>query len=97
MPRKASRNLLDAEPATLAAAMTAVQKVARAVTKAFAADGVTIVQFNEPAAGQSVFHLHFHVIPRFEGVALKPHTGKMEDAAVLEANAEKIRKALAGP
>jgi len=97
VPRKASRNLLDAEPATLAAAMTAVQKVARAVTKAFAADGVTIVQFNEPAAGQSVFHLHFHVIPRFEGVALKQHTGKMEDAAVLEANAGKIRQALAGP
>jgi histidine triad (HIT) family protein len=52
------------------------------------------MQFNEPASGQTVYHLHFHVIPRFEGVALKPHTGQMEDAAVLSANAEKIRAAL---
>jgi histidine triad (HIT) family protein len=65
------------------------------VRKAFAADGVTVMQFNEPAAGQSVFHLHFHVIPRFAGVPLKPHSGKMEDRAVIEANAEKLRKALA--
>ena len=96
VPRKPSRNLLDADPATLAAAMSGVQKVARAVKEAFSADGVTIVQFNEPAAGQSVFHLHFHVIPRFEGVPLKPHTGTMEDQAVLAENAGQIRKALAG-
>jgi len=61
---------------------------------AFNADGVTVMQFNEPASGQTVYHLHFHVIPRFEGVALKPHTGQMEDAAVLSANAEKIRAAI---
>lgn len=71
-----------------------VQKIAQAVKKAFNADGVTVMQFNEPASGQTVYHLHFHVIPRFEGVALKPHTGQMEDAAVLSANAEKIRAAL---
>jgi histidine triad (HIT) family protein len=52
------------------------------------------MQFNEPASGQTVFHLHFHVVPRFEGVALKPHTGQMEENAVLAANAEKIRVAL---
>src|SRR5947209_20227162 len=73
VPKAASRNLLDADPATLARLITAVQKIARAVQSAFAADGVTVMQFNEAAAGQSVFHLHFHVIPRFEGTALKPH------------------------
>jgi histidine triad (HIT) family protein len=95
LPKAPSRNLLDADPATLAKLMTAVQKVARGVKEAFAADGVTVIQFNEPAAGQTVFHLHVHVIPRFEGVPLKPHTGKMEDQSVLAANAEKLRKTLA--
>ena len=94
VPKAASRNLLDAEPAVLAKLLPTVQRVARAVKEAFAADGVSIFQYNEPAGGQSVFHLHIHVVPRFEGVALKPHSGKMEDQAVLAANAEKLRKAL---
>ena len=94
LPKAASRNLLDADPARLGALMQAVQTVARAVKTAFAADGVMIVQYNEAPAGQSVFHLHFHVIPRFEGVPLKPHTGKMEDPQVLATNAEKVRRAL---
>jgi histidine triad (HIT) family protein len=76
--------------------MAVVQKIARAVKQAFAADGVAIMQFNEPASGQTVFHLHVHVIPRFAGVALQMHAAKMEDQAVLAANAEKVRKALAG-
>jgi histidine triad (HIT) family protein len=54
-----------------------------------------VIQYNESAAGQSVFHLHFHVIPIFAGTPLKPHSGKMEDRDVLEANAEKVRKSLA--
>ena len=95
LPKVPSRNLLDADPATFGPLMATVQKVARAAKAAFEADGVTIIQFNEPAAGQSVFHLHVHVIPRFEGVPLKPHTGKMEDPEVLNANAGKLRKALA--
>jgi histidine triad (HIT) family protein len=95
VPKAPSRNLLDADPATLAHLVTVVQKVARAAKAAFVADGVLVLQFNESASGQSVFHLHFHVIPRFEGVPLKPHAGKMEDRAVIEANAEKLRKALA--
>ncbi|MBR7652831.1 HIT family protein [Brucella oryzae] len=94
VPKAPSRNLLDAKPETLANVVQVVQKIAQAVKKAFNADGVTVMQFNEPASGQTVYHLHFHVIPRFEGVALKPHTGQMEDAAVLSANAEKIRAAL---
>jgi histidine triad (HIT) family protein len=94
VPKAASRNILDADPATLGALIAAVQKVAIAAQDAFEADGVTIMQFNEAPAGQSVFHLHFHVIPRKEGVPLRPHSGKMEDGAVLAANAERIREAL---
>jgi len=56
---------------------------------------VTVIQFNEPAGGQTVFHLHVHVIPRFEGVALKPHSGQMEKPELLAAAAEKLRRALA--
>jgi histidine triad (HIT) family protein len=96
IPKAPSRNLLDADPAMFAALMATVQKIARAARTAFAADGVTVIQFNEPAAGQTVYHLHVHVIPRFDGVPLKPHTGKMEDQAVLAAHAEKVRTALKG-
>ncbi len=94
VPKAPSRNLLDADPATLGPLFTVVQKVALAVKKAFSADGVTILQFNEPASGQTVYHLHVHVIPRFDGIALKPHTGQMEKPEVLAENAEKIRAAL---
>jgi histidine triad (HIT) family protein len=73
-----------------------VQRVANAAKTAFAADGVTIMQFNEAPAGQTVFHLHVHVIPRHEGVPLKAHSGRMEDGAVLAANAAKLKAALAG-
>jgi histidine triad (HIT) family protein len=94
VPKTASRNILDADPATFGPLMAAVQKIARAVKTAFAADGITILQYNEPAGGQSVFHLHFHVIPRFDGVPLQRHSGDMEKPEVLAANAEKIRTAL---
>jgi histidine triad (HIT) family protein len=95
VPKQPSRNILDADPKSLATLIASVQKISRAVVKAFSADGVTVQQFNEPAGGQIVFHLHFHVIPRFDGVALKPHTGQMERPEILAANAEKIRAALA--
>jgi histidine triad (HIT) family protein len=94
VPKAPSRNILDADAKVFGPLMAAVQKVARAVKQAFGADGVTIMQFNEPASGQTVFHLHVHVIPRFAGVPLKLHSGKMEDVAVLQANAEKVREAL---
>jgi len=94
IPKQPSRNILDADPAVLATLIGSVQKVSRAVVKAFSADGVTVQQFNEPAGGQIVFHLHFHVIPRFDGVALRPHTGQMENPEILAANAEKIGVAL---
>ena len=95
IPKAPSRNILDANPADLATLIGSVQKVSRAVVRAFSADGVTVQQFNEPAGGQVVFHLHFHIIPRFEGVALRPHTGQMEKPETLAANAEKIRAVLA--
>lgn len=94
IPKVGSRNLLDADPAVLAKVIPVVQKLAVAAKEAFEADGVFVAQFNEAAAGQTVYHLHFHVIPRHEGVPLKPHSGKMEDIEVLKANAEKIKAAL---
>ena len=95
VPKVASRNLLDADPAVIAKVMPLVQKVAVAAKTAFNADGVSIAQFNEEAGGQTVFHLHFHVMPRFEGQPLKMHGRNMEDATVLAANAEKLKAALA--
>lgn len=95
IPKKPSRNILDVDADSLAAVAHTTQKLARAVLKAFSADGVTVQQFNEPAGGQVVFHLHVHVIPRFEGVSLRPHSGQMEKPEILTANAEKIKAALA--
>jgi len=94
VPKAAARNLLDADPAHLAHLITLVQRVARAAMTAFAADGISVMQFNEAAGGQSVFHLHFHVVPRYDGVPLKPHTGAMENPEVLASHAAKLRAAL---
>jgi len=96
IPKMPSRNLLDADPKALGSLMASVQKVANAAKQAFGAEGVLIQQFNEPAAGQTVFHLHFHVLPRSAGIALRPHTGKMADHALLAEHAAKIRAVL-GP
>jgi histidine triad (HIT) family protein len=95
LPKTPARNLLDATPDQLAACMRTAQKLAKAAIKAFNAAGVTIQQFNETAGGQVVFHLHFHVLPRWEGVKLGPPGGPMEKPEALAANAEKIRGALA--
>ncbi len=94
IPKEGSRNLLDADPAVLARTIPVVQKLAVAAKEALDADGVLVTQFNELPAGQTVFHLHFHVIPRYEGVPLRPHSGQMEDVEVLKAHAEKIKAAL---
>ena len=96
IPKAEARNILDVDSSVLNHLMEAVQKVSRAVMRAFDADGVTIQQFSEPAGGQVVFHMHVHVIPRFDGVALRPHTGEMEDSDVLAENAERIRRAIQG-
>lgn len=94
VPKSASRNILDADAASLSKLLPVTQRVARAVKAAFAADGVSIFQYNETAGGQSVFHLHIHVVPRHTGVPLKTHSGVLESGDVLAAHAEKIRKAL---
>ena len=94
VPKAQSRNIFDADPAVLANILPLVQRVAIASKNAFAADGITVTQFNEAAGGQSVFHLHYHVIPRFDGKALKPHAGGMEDAGVLAEHAAKLKAAL---
>lgn len=95
LPKAPSRNLLDADAATLSPLIVRVQQVARAVKKAFECDGVTIHQYNESAAGQSVFHLHFHVMPRWEGKPLGPSEGGREKPEVLAEQAAKIRRAIA--
>ncbi len=94
IPKVPSRNILDADPAILSKVIPIVQKLANAAKDAFEADGITVTQFNEQAAGQTVYHLHFHIIPRYEGTSLKPHSGQMEDNAVLAANAKKLVDAL---
>ena len=94
VPKAASRNLLDADPQVLAKLIALVQRLAVAAQTAFGADGVSILQYNEEAGGQSVFHLHFHIVPRFDGVPMKPHTGTMEAPETLAENAAKLRAAL---
>lgn len=96
IPKAAARTLLDADPDTLAAVFATTQRVARAAKTAMAADGVTIQQFNEAAGGQVVFHMHVHVLPRWDGVSLRPHTGAMAAKELLAEHAAKIRAALAG-
>ncbi|ABF65022.1 histidine triad (HIT) protein [Ruegeria sp. TM1040] len=94
IPKTPCRNVLDASAAQLEAVIRSVQKLAQASKAAFDADGVTIQQFNEAAGGQEVFHLHFHVLPRHEGVSLRA-SGQMGDMEAIAAHAEKIRAALA--
>ena len=93
IPKTPCRNMLDASPAQLAACMATVNRVANACMHAFDADGITLQQFNEAAGGQEVFHLHFHVLPRHRGVAMRP-PGTQGDMAAIEAQADKIAAAL---
>lgn len=85
-----ARNLLDAEPKTLGRLIGATQKTARAVRAALNPDGIVVTQFNGAPAGQTVYHLHFHIIPRWEGVPVGRHGGGMADMDELKALAEQI-------
>ena len=96
IPKQPIRTILDIAPDDLAYLMKATQKIARAGATVFAADGLTIQQFNEPAGGQVVFHLHVHVIPRKIGVALKPPASFKEDPSVLSDQALRLAAALKG-
>jgi histidine triad (HIT) family protein len=92
--KEKATNLFDVSPESLAKLLAVVQKLAPQIKEAVGADGVLIAQYNGAAAGQTVFHLHVHIIPRKAGTELKPHSGKMEEQAKLAATAEKIRKKL---
>ena len=96
LPKAPARNLLDIAPADLAHVMQVAQKIAQAQMRAFNADGITLQQFNESAGGQVVFHLHVHVIPRHEGVAMKPPASIKEEPSVLSDQALKLAAALKG-
>ncbi len=87
-----ARNLLEMPVERLGPYMERVQSVAQAVARALDPDGIVVTQFNGAPAGQSVFHLHFHIIPRWEGETLKGHgSGKQADPAELEEVAKLIR------
>ena len=94
IPKGACRNLLDADPDILAELIKRVQTIAQAAKTAFDADGVTMHQFNEQAGGQVIFHLHFHILPRWTGIELLPPASAIEEPHVLETNAAKLAAAI---
>jgi histidine triad (HIT) family protein len=94
IPKAPARTILDISPDDLGHVFKVAQTIARAAMTVFAADGLTIQQFNEPASGQVVFHLHVHVIPRKIGVPMKPPASFKEDPAVLSDHALKLAAAL---
>jgi len=94
IPKEGAQDILDLSAEGMTAMMATVQKVAKAVDKALIPDGILLKQYNRAAAGQSVFHVHFHIVPRWEGVPMAPHGKVMVEAAKLEPIAAKIRSAL---
>ena len=95
IPKAPASGLFDAPPEVLAALIRQTQIVARAVNQAFKPDGVRLVQNNSPGAGQTVFHLHFHIVPCYNGVPLRLSELVKAEPAVLQAHAQRIRNALA--
>jgi len=93
IPKVAAENLFELPPDALAATILTTQRVARAVKKAFDAPGIMIAQLNGSAAGQSVLHIHFHVVPRHEGIDLRFHAREMADPRILASHAERVRAA----
>ena len=96
IPKAPSRNMLDADPDDLAYVVKVAQKIAKTAMSVFAADGLLLVQFNEPASGQTVYHLLVHVIPRQDGVPLRPPASYKEEPSVLAEQAAKLAAALKG-
>ena len=94
IPKVEAENLFDLDPEAGAAVLRTTQRVARAVKSAMGADGIMLNQFNGPSAGQTVFHFHVHIVPRFDSVPLRRHAGGMEDSEVLAEQAAKIAAAI---
>ena len=94
IPKEPAENIFELSPEGAAAMVRTTQKVAKAVKKGLEAPGVMIFQLNGKPAGQSVFHVHFHIVPRSGGVDLKLHARGMESPEKLKAIAEKIKAAL---
>jgi len=94
IPKMPAENLFDVPPEALAATILCTQRVARAVKKAFDAPGVMIAQLNGPGAGQTVFHIHFHIVPRYNGIDLRFHAREMANPKVLADHAARVRVAL---
>jgi histidine triad (HIT) family protein len=94
LPKAPARNILDVEPDDLAHVMKVAQTIAKVSIEVFGADGVTLQQFSESAGGQVVFHLHVHVIPRQEGIALKAPASMKEAPEVLKEQAARLTAAL---
>lgn len=90
-----ARNLLEVEPEVMAALAEGVRRTARAVAQALSPDGVSVMQFNGEAGGQTVFHLHFHVVPRWADRPMKGHGhAPMAETATLQALAARIAAAM---
>jgi histidine triad (HIT) family protein len=96
IPKMPAENLFDLDIEAGTAVLSTAKLVASAVKEAFKADGIMLNQFNGTTAGQTVFHFHMHIVPRYEGVPLRAHTGDMENSGVLEEQAAKIRAMLEG-
>ncbi|RWA51447.1 HIT family hydrolase [Cupriavidus sp. UYMSc13B] len=94
VPKEAAVNLFDLSEQGAQAAIVATQRVARAVRTAFAPEGISIGQFNGAAAGQTVPHVHFHIVPRYADSALRGHAREMQDPELLKGHAERIIAAL---
>ncbi len=94
IPKDPTPNVFVADPHILGQTMVTVQKVAAAVQEAFAAPGIMLAQLNGAEAGQTVFHLHFHIMPRYSGADFAMHAKEMADPEDLAAHAAKIRKVL---
>lgn len=82
--RSAACNLLDVDTEALCKVMTVAQRLTRAIVAELAPDGVQIAQFNGAPAGQTVFHIHVHIVPRYTGAGLAPHAAGQADPAELE-------------
>lgn len=95
IPKEKARNLLELSDEMAGKAIARVRRIATAIVEALDPDGVVVTQFNGAPAGQSIFHIHFHIVPRWEGRSMGQHGGgKKADTAELEELAEKIRAAL---